>query len=71
MIVPKPEPGFNADEKIRCYTVGELKLMLAEAGLEFVAGYYSLDVGEVRLAASTSNMIVGQKVRDHESAEEW
>ena len=39
VIVPKEEPGYSANERIRCYTIPEMRTMLAEAGLEYLASY--------------------------------
>jgi hypothetical protein len=33
IIKPKPESGYHANEIIRCYTIPEIKTMLAHAGL--------------------------------------
>jgi len=41
MIVPKAEPGYHADETIRCYTVEELEAMIKEAGLDYMGNYSS------------------------------
>lgn len=55
MIVPKAEPGYHADETIRCYTVDELKGMLGEARLEYVGDYSSKPFsGQSRSKASES-----------------
>ncbi|HUT02297.1 MAG TPA: class I SAM-dependent methyltransferase [bacterium] len=65
MIVPKPEPGYYADETIRCYTVDELKSMLAEAGLQYVGDYSSKELNkksEGKAGASTSDIVVGRRV---------
>ncbi|UCG30031.1 MAG: class I SAM-dependent methyltransferase, partial [candidate division WOR-3 bacterium] len=39
MIVPKDEPGYNANERIRCYTIPEMRAMLSKAGFEYSASY--------------------------------
>ena len=67
MIVPKQEPGYHADESIRCYTVNELRAMLAEAGLEYVGNYSSRDLDNEkkdRPSASTSDIVVARRARE-------
>lgn len=44
LIRPKPEPGYHADETIRCYTIPEMRSMLSTAGLTYVASYSSRDL---------------------------
>jgi SAM-dependent methyltransferase len=44
LIRPKVEPGYHADEAIRCYTIPEMRAMLAKAGLKYMAGYSSKDL---------------------------
>lgn len=44
LIRPKPEPGYHADERIRCYTVPEMRTLVAAAGLRYEAGYTSRDL---------------------------
>lgn len=64
MIVPKKQPGYHADETIRCYTLKELKIMLAEAGLEYVGDYSSRDLdsqGKNKPSASTSDIVVARR----------
>jgi hypothetical protein len=39
MIVPKKEHGYHANERIRCYTIPEMRAMFAQAGLEYRASY--------------------------------
>lgn len=39
MIVPKKEAGYHANERIRCYTIPEMKKMFSIAGIEYVACY--------------------------------
>ena len=39
MIVPKKEPGYNANERIRCYTIPEMRTMFTKAGLEYAGSY--------------------------------
>ena len=43
LIRPKVEPGYHADEAIRCYTVPEMRGMLNKAGLKHLASYSSKD----------------------------
>jgi SAM-dependent methyltransferase len=41
IIQPKTEPGYHANEIIRCYTIPEMREMLARAELQFLASYSS------------------------------
>ena len=41
LIRPKPEPGYHADESIRCYSMPEIRAMLTRAGLNYRASYSS------------------------------
>lgn len=41
---PKSESGYHANEIIRCYTIPEMKAMLAHAGLRYIASYSSADL---------------------------
>ncbi len=43
LVRPKAEPGYHADEVIRCYTIPEMRAMLARAGLKYLASYSSKD----------------------------
>ena len=63
MVVPKEEPGYHANEKIRCYTIPEMKKMFSTAGLEYVACYSTrhLDVPPKPLPDDAAcNIVVGQ-----------
>jgi SAM-dependent methyltransferase len=44
IVRPASEPGYHADETIRCYTIPELQAMLAQAGLRYLASYSSDDL---------------------------
>jgi SAM-dependent methyltransferase len=44
LIKPKAEPGYHADEAIRCYSIPEMRQMLTDAGLRYVASYSSRDL---------------------------
>ncbi len=44
LIRPKVEPGYHADEAIRCYTIPEMRGMLNKAGLKYLASYSSKDL---------------------------
>ena len=64
MIVPKQEPGYHANEGIRCYTVPEMQKMFSIADLEYVACYSDqyMDVPPRMLPKETiRNIIVGQR----------
>jgi len=41
ILQPKTEPGYHANEIIRCYTIPEMREMLARAGLQLLASYSS------------------------------
>ncbi len=43
LLRPKVEPGYHANEAIRCYTLPEMRGMLTQAGLRQVAAYSSGD----------------------------
>ncbi len=44
ILKPRTEPGYNANEGIRCYSIPEMKTMLSNAGLEFIASYSDKDL---------------------------
>ena len=41
---PKEEPGYHANEVIRCYTLPEMRAMLSKAGLRYLASYSNDDL---------------------------
>ena len=45
VIVPKREPDYHADETIRCYSIPEIKSMIANAGLEYAASFSARELG--------------------------
>ncbi len=64
VIVPKREPGYHADESIRCYSVPEMRQMTAAAGLRYLTGYSSreLTLPPKTLQADVArNMIVAER----------
>jgi hypothetical protein len=64
MIVEKKEPGIEASEGTRCYTVPEMQKMLAQAGLEYIASYSDrhLDVPAQPLGTNViREIIVGKR----------
>jgi len=64
VIIPKEEPGYNANEQIRCYTIPEMHTMLSNAGLEYSASYSSrcLQVPPASLPKSAiRNIVVGER----------
>jgi SAM-dependent methyltransferase len=64
VIVPKEEPGYNANEVIRCYTIPEMRAMFANAGLEYLASYSGqyLDTPLKPLTKSAiRNIVVGER----------
>jgi SAM-dependent methyltransferase len=44
LVRPKDEPGYHAEEAIRCYTIPEMRAMLAGVGLKYLASYSSKDL---------------------------
>lgn len=65
IIVPKQEPGYHANERIRCYTMPEMQKMFLEAGLEYLACYSDrhLDVPPKPLPEDVvCNIIVGKRL---------
>lgn len=44
LLRPKAEPGYHANETIRCYTIPEVQAMLSEAGLRYLASYSDMDL---------------------------
>ena len=44
LLRPKAEPGYHANEVIRCYTLPEMRAMLARAGLRYLASYSNGDL---------------------------
>ncbi len=64
MIVPKKEPGYHANERIRCYTIPEMQAMLSKADIRYVASYSDrhLDVPPKMLPRdAVRNIILGQR----------
>ncbi|UCF70718.1 MAG: class I SAM-dependent methyltransferase [candidate division WOR-3 bacterium] len=64
MIVPKKEPGYHANERIRCYTIPEMRTMFAKAGLEYSASYSSryLEVPPKTVPkGAIRNIVVGER----------
>jgi len=64
VIVPKEESGYNANERIRCYTLPEMRAMFSNAGLEYSASYSSrhLDVPPKPLPrGAIHNIVVGER----------
>lgn len=44
LVRPKTEPGYHANEGIRCYTVPEIRKMIVRAGLEYLNSYSDTDL---------------------------
>jgi SAM-dependent methyltransferase len=64
VIVPTKEPGYHANERIRCYTLREMRAMFSSAGLEYSASYSSryLDVPPKPLPrGAILNIVVGER----------
>jgi cyclopropane fatty-acyl-phospholipid synthase-like methyltransferase len=64
MIVPKKESGYHANERIRCYTIPEMRAMFSAAGFHYVASYTSqhLDVPLKPMpSGATRNIVVGER----------
>jgi ubiquinone/menaquinone biosynthesis C-methylase UbiE len=65
MIVPKKEPGYHANERIRCYTIPEMRAMFSKAGLEYRASYSDrhLDVPLQSIPKGTiRRIVVGERI---------
>ena len=65
IIVPKKEPGYHANERIRCYTIPEIRAMFSNAGLEYIASYSDrhLDVPPKPLPNDAiRDIVVGERV---------
>jgi len=64
VIVPKPEPDYNADERIRCYTIPEMRSMLSLAGLKYLASYNSKELSSPSKSQKDTwrrNIVVAEK----------
>jgi SAM-dependent methyltransferase len=44
LLRPKAEPGYHANEAIRCYSIPEMRAMLSRAGLRYLASYSDDDL---------------------------
>jgi len=44
LLRPKEEPGYHANEVIRCYTIPEMRAMISKAGLRYLASYSNDDL---------------------------
>jgi SAM-dependent methyltransferase len=61
MLRPSSEPGYyTADERIRCYTVPEMRRMLATAGLEPV-GFFGRDMSLEPGAETPRDIVVARR----------
>lgn len=66
LVRPKTEPGYHADEAIRCYTIPEMRGMLKKTGLKYLASYSSKDLSlPPRLPAPEAerNIVVAERSR--------
>lgn len=66
LIRPKPEPGYHADEVIRCYTIPEMRAMLKQAGMKYLAGYSSKNLSlppKPLVPEAERNIIVAERPR--------
>lgn len=66
LIRPKSEPGYHADEVIRCYTVPEMRGMLKKAGLRYLASYSSKDLSlppKLPAPEAERNIVVAERPR--------
>lgn len=64
VIKPKSESGYHANEIIRCYTIPEIKTMLAHAGLRYIASYSSADLSipaKARQPGVETNIVVAKR----------
>jgi len=61
MLRPAPEPGYyTADECIRCYSVPEMRRMLATAGLDAL-GFYGRDMAPDPAAETPRDIVVARR----------
>ena len=64
LVKPKTEPGYHADEAIRCYSIPEMQALLAVAGLRYIASYSSRELAlpPVPLASgAVRNIVVAER----------
>lgn len=64
IIEPENEIGYHAHEKIRAYTIPEMKTILNKAGLNYIDSYYDrlIDIPPVELNQEhTRNMVLAEK----------
>lgn len=64
LLRPKKEPGYHANETIRCYTIPEMRAMLSKAGLRYLASYSDRDLSvppKPLVAESLRNMVVADR----------
>ncbi len=64
LLRPKQEPGYHANETIRCYTMPEMRAMLSKAGLRYLASYSDHDLSlppKPPVPEAARNMVVGER----------
>jgi cyclopropane fatty-acyl-phospholipid synthase-like methyltransferase len=67
LLQPKTEPGYHANEIIRCYTIPEIRTMLLRAGLQYIDSYSdtNLSVPPKKLAPETvRNIVVAKRLNN-------
>jgi SAM-dependent methyltransferase len=67
LIRPKSEPGYHANERIRCYTIPEMRTMLTGAGLAYQASYSGRDLcapPKPPLSEVNRNIVVAERPQD-------
>jgi SAM-dependent methyltransferase len=67
LVKPKPEPGYHADEAIRCYSIPEMQALLAVAGLRYIASYSSRELAlppRELTPDAVRNVVVAERPRE-------
>lgn len=71
LLRPKTEPGYHANEVIRCYTIPEMRTMLAKAGLRYLASYSADDLSippkPLAPGAVRNIVVAGRPLEEHRS----
>lgn len=65
LIRPKTEPGYHANETIRCYTIPEMRTMLSLAGLRYRASYSGNDFSippKPPAADAVRNIVIAERL---------
>ena len=68
LLRPMAEPGYHANEVIRCYTIPEMQALLSGAGLRYLAGYADLALPpEPPPPEAARTIVVAERPREEES----